>query len=95
MVYGDTNSTLAVALAAIKLHIPVAHVEFGLVPDTEDLDWKIWQEKAYSDFYKKTQQSGIGDIVNKMAYRVIEHIDCGKKQIFEVGPGIIHHLRYV
>lgn len=71
LLYGDTNSTLAAALAAVKIHIPVYHVEagnrFGTLDNPEEINRIVTDHvstklmpctESALDFLKK---EGLGD----------------------------------
>lgn len=71
LVYGDTNSTLAAALAAVKLHVPVIHVEagnrLGTLDNPEEVNRITTDHIATLDFcatedaLSKLQKEGLGD----------------------------------
>lgn len=71
LVYGDTNSTLAAALAAVKMHIPVIHVEagnrLGTLDNPEEVN-RICTDHCSSlllcatqDAYGHLEQEGLAD----------------------------------
>lgn len=71
LVYGDTNSTLAAALAAVKIHVPVFHVEagnrLGTLDNPEEINRITTDHVATLDFcatedaLEKLKKEGLGD----------------------------------
>lgn len=71
LVYGDTNSTLAGALAAVKLHVPIFHVEagnrLGSLDSPEEVNRIVADHMATINFcatedsLNKLKSEGLGD----------------------------------
>lgn len=89
LVYGDTNSTLAGALAAKKIHIPVAHVEAGLrsfnMMMPEEVN-RILTDRI-SDWLFCPTKTAVDNLV-KEGYR---HLDA---QIHQVGDVMYDAVQY-
>ena len=64
VVFGDVNSTVACALAAVKLGVPVAHVEAGLRSFDRSMPEEINRllTDAVADLLLVTEQSGVANL---------------------------------
>lgn len=86
LVTGDVNSTLACALTAAKLQIPIAHIEAGL----RSFNWKMPEEinrvltDRLSDFLFTTEENADKNLIKE---------GIPKKKIFRVGNVMIDSLK--
>jgi len=68
---------------------------FGIIPEDSDREWMIWQEKAVTDFYMRTQKKGLGNFVHNLSFSGLKEVDFSRKKVLEVGPGMIGHVKYI
>lgn len=94
LVYGDTNSTLAGALVASKLHIPVAHIEAGLRSFNREMPEEINRvvtdhisqllfcpaQKAADNLKLEGVTSGVHIVGDVMHDAVLRHSEAAEKK---------------
>ncbi|HVF12094.1 MAG TPA: UDP-N-acetylglucosamine 2-epimerase (non-hydrolyzing) [Actinomycetota bacterium] len=86
IVYGDVNSTIATAIAAAKLHIPIAHVEAGLRSFDRTMPEEINRllTDCISDLLFAPSQDGVDNLIRE---------GVSPEKIFLVGNVMIDTLR--
>ena len=91
LVYGDTNSTLAGALAAAKMHIPVAHVEAGLRSYDREMPEEV--NRLLTDHLSKLLFCPTGEAVENLSREGIKN---GKqdRRVKDVGDVMYDSILY-
>jgi len=108
VVFGDVNSTVACALAAVKLGIPVAHVEAGLRSFDRSMPEEINRilTDAVSDLLLVSEPSGVTNLQhegiaddrirlvgNVMIDTLLSHLDAARARAVSTRLGL-EHRRY-
>ena len=94
LVVGDVNSTLAAALTAVKLHIPVAHVEAGLRSFDRSMPEEINRllTDAIADLLFVTEESGRANLLREgIAAEKVHFVGkTGRTDRFQQGWPLVH-----
>lgn len=91
LVYGDTNSTLAGALAASKLHVPLIHIEAGLRSFNKRMPEEI--NRITTDHCSSLLFSPTAEGVKNLKVEGIEH-EVGKNEVYHCGDIMFDNSLY-
>ncbi len=92
VVYGDTNSTLAGAVAASKLHIPVVHIEAGLRSFNKKMPEEVNRILCdhVSSFLFTPTQTGLHNLETEGLTRYMNDILAGRLKVSADAPAVFH-----
>ena len=92
LIYGDTNSTLAAAIAGSKLHIPIAHVEAGMRSFNKKMSEEV--NRVVTDHLSHWLFCSSQVSVKNLEREGLKHTKSQMPKVWNVGDVMIDALRF-